>query len=266
MSEFNKFEFNKLKSPDVLLFDLSNMLYHSAHRLYRGFDRRPDATSLILNAAEEHMRTIYRQFRPDSFFFACDDSTYWRKELFPDYKAQRLETPMKLLVRRAAEEFKTKHAKYCIQVASAEADDVIYVATQILKGVKVIVSTDRDFLQVVSGEVKLFNPMSNGFRHNEHSREFSLFMKCIRGDSSDNIPSAYPRVTEKRLKKAFGCADELALLLSNVLPDKTLVKTHYERNRILVDFVHIPSDIQKNIQESLQRSIQEKSVKGMENL
>jgi 5'-3' exonuclease len=235
------------KNPEVLLFDLSNLLYHSAHRLYRGFERRPDATSMILNAAEEHMREIYRQFRPSSFFFACDDSTYWRKEIFPDYKAQRVETPMKLLVRRAAEEFKNKHAKFCVQVKRAEADDVIYVATQVLTGLKIIVSTDRDFLQLLSAEVKLFNPMSHGFRTMEHCREFALFMKSIRGDPSDNIPASYPRVTEKRLKKAFGCPDELELLLSSVLPDKTLVKTLYQRNRQLVDFVHIPEEIQEEI-------------------
>jgi 5'-3' exonuclease len=238
---------NLKKTPEVLLFDLSNLLYHSAHRLYRGFERRPDATSMILNSAEEHMRNIYRQFRPGSFFFACDDSTYWRKEFFPEYKAQRVETPMKLLVRRAAEEFKTKHAKFCVQVSRAEADDVIYVATQVLKGLKIIVSTDRDFLQLLSSEVKLFNPMSNGFRTMDHSREFSLFMKCIRGDTSDNIPASYPRVTEKRLKKAFGCPDELELLLSNHLPDKTPVKVLYDRNKILVDFAHIPPEIQENI-------------------
>ncbi len=234
-------------SPEVLLFDLSNLLYHSAHRLHRGFERRADAASLILDAAETHMREIYRQFRPSAFFFACDDQVYWRKEIFPDYKAHRLETPVKLLVRRVAEEFKQKHAKFCVQVPRAEADDVIYVATRVLSGLKVIVSTDRDFLQLLSPEVKLYNPLDGRFRTMDHSREFAIFMKSIRGDSSDNIPPSYPRVTEKRLKKAFGCPDEMALLLSTVLPGKISVQEFYERNRRLIDFIHIPEEIQGQI-------------------
>ena len=252
-------------TPDVLLFDLSNLLYHAAHRLYRGFERRPDAVSLILNAAENHMREIYRQFRPQSFFFACDDSVYWRKEIFPDYKAHRVETPVKLLVRRVAEEFKTKHAKFCVQVPRAEADDVIYVATQTLKGMKIIVSTDRDFLQLLNSEVKVFNPLDGRFRTLEHSREFVLFMKCIRGDSSDNIPASYPRVTEKKLKKAFGCPDEMSLLLNTCLPGKVSVKSLYERNRQLVDFLHVPEEIQDGIRKHLLCSLESDTLSVRQN-
>ncbi len=247
-------------SPDVLLFDLSNLLYHSAHRLYRGFERRPDAASLILNAAENHMREIYRQFHPQSFYFACDDTVYWRKTLFPDYKAHRLETPLKLLVRRVAEAFKQKHTKFCVQVAGAEADDVIYVATQILPGLKIIVSTDLDFLQLLSSSVKIFNPLEGRFRHLEHSKEFVLFMKCIRGDASDNIPASYPRVTEKRLKKAFSCPDERSLLLNTMLAGKVLVKDGFERNQQLVDFTHIPLEIQKNIQNRFHFSLNKSAL------
>ena len=236
---------------DMLLFDLSNMMYYCAHRLHRGFERRPDAASLILAAGEDHMRSVYRRFKPQQFLFACDHASYWRKAIFPDYKAHREETPVKLLVRRAIEGFKEKHAKYCVEVENCEADDVIFVASQAVCGHKVIVSSDRDFMQLMNPEIKVFNPLESRFRQTEHSAAFEIFLKCIRGDVSDNIPSAFPRVTEKRLKKAFADPDYHAEMMQTKLKDDTIVADNYARNRQLIDLTQIPQHLQDLIEEAL---------------
>lgn len=234
---------------DVLLFDLSNMAYYCAHRLYRGFERRPDAASMILEATEEHMRSVYRQFSPKKLIFACDYHSYWRTDIFPTYKGQREITPVKLLVRKAIEGFKEKNRQHCIEVEKAEADDVIFVATEMLEGSKVIVSSDRDFMQLVSSEVKLFNPLESRFRRSQNCSEFDLFLKCIRGDVSDNIPSAYPRITEKKLKKAFSDPELYEEIMNAKLKDDTIVKDNFARNKQLIDLTQVPVDLRAAIAE-----------------
>lgn len=234
----------------TLVFDLSNLTYISAGFQIKNVEKHPHAGELIFQAAQQFLRDLYRQFKPDKVIFACDSNEYWRKNLFPDYKAQRRDNALKFAVREAIDKFKTKNAHLCIEIPSCEADDVIYGLSCHLPGEKTIVSSDGDFLQLVSEQVALYCPRQRRFKKSVNP-ELEMFIKCIRGDVSDNIPSAYPRVSEKRLIQAFHNGNLLEMLLNTRNKDGRLVREAYEFNRQLIDLRLIPAPIQEQLQERI---------------
>jgi DNA polymerase-1 len=76
-----------------------------------------------------------------------------------------------------------------------EADDIVAYICKTRAGSKIIASVDRDFLQLVSDEIILFDPIRKieftrdafeemtGYAHDDW-----LVAKCLQGDSSDNVP------------------------------------------------------------------------------
>lgn len=93
-----------------------------------------------------------------------------------------------------------------------EADDVISWLTTKVSGKKIIVSVDRDFIQLISSDVSYYNPIKkkiidvSNFEEtfNLTTKEY-LFYKAIVGDKSDNIPGVegYGEVKGIKLAKAY---------------------------------------------------------------
>lgn len=228
---------------DLLVFDLSNLAYISAFRHRAVLDAHEDKPKILKELCLQDMRYIYRLFRPKQVLFAFDHLPYWRSEIFPEYKANREDHPTKRWVRAAMEDIRQSHADLSLYSERCEADDIIYAVTRYHPGLKLIVSSDRDFLQLVGPEVRLFNPLDRQFRSPGKKPEFELFLKCIRGDRIDNIPSACPRVTLKVLQKAFQQPNHFEQLMQTKLLDGRLVREQYELNRNLIDLTRVPSDL-----------------------
>lgn len=88
-----------------------------------------------------------------------------------------------------------------------EADDIVAYICKTRPGVKIIASVDRDFLQLVSDEVILFDPIRKVEFTREAFEEMTgyahkdwLVAKCLQGDSSDNVPGVkgFGKVTIKK--------------------------------------------------------------------
>lgn len=188
-----------------------------------------------------------------------------------------------------------------LQVPDAEADDVISRWIQLHDDScfnHAIISNDGDFKQLISDNVVLYNPLSRvlytidgvyfqkgrdkKFKssgeiklYNEDWQikedkngdpetiepEWELFYKCIRGDSTDNISSAYPRISTKKMKSAFhGNIEEWNNFINSFWGDgeENSVRELYERNKKLIDLKEQPdyilNKIDKTIFESLSNS------------
>lgn len=99
--------------------------------------------------------------------------------------------------------------------------------------------------------------------------EYALFTKCIRGDKSDNIFSAYPGIREKSTKKTIGILDAFAdrkekgynwqtfMNSSWETPfgEKKLVKECYEFNKKIIDLKEIPDELKMNFDKAIMESI-----------
>lgn len=216
----------------VLLLDANNLIYRA--RYSAKFSREGDAA--IVYSFFRSLRPLVEKFDPDLCYFVRDGAPADRKELFPDYKANRVREhdPEFLEQKKMIENIVLDYLPivYCRNM-TVEADDLIaYLVIEKHKNDEcVVVSSDTDFIQLLQDhdDCQLYNPISKKFRENP---EYDyLTWKALRGDSSDNIPGI-PRVGDKT-------AASLALnddKLSSFLESDSSKKMIYERNRDLISF------------------------------
>ena len=174
-----------------------------------------------------------------------------------------------------------------LQCDIAEADDIIARFIHMHpQDNHVIVSSDTDFVQLVSDNVKQYNGISNNMItlqgvFDDHGKpvkdkktgdpkpapdpEWLLFEKCMRGDPTDNIFSAYPGVRKKGTKnkvgllEAFEDRDNKGYNWNNMMlqrwtdhnGDEHRVLDDYERNRVLVDLTAQPEELKEYIDSTM---------------
>ena len=146
----------------------------------------------------------------------------FRNELFPAYKATRASMPEDLA--QQIEPIKQMVRAFnipALQLPGFEADDIIgTIARQVeAKGMKcVIVTGDKDLMQIVSEDVTLLDTMKDKvFGIAEVQEKFGVGPErvvdilALWGDASDNIPGVpgIGEVTAKKLLQEFGSLDEL---------------------------------------------------------
>lgn len=143
----------------------------------------------------------------------------FREEIYPEYKANRSEPPDDLIPQFSKIEELIRHFEiHSYRKAGVEADDLIATLTQRWLALApenhvVIVSSDKDLMQLVNGRVKIWDTMSNKIYGSAEVQE-KLGVKpsqvrdylALVGDSSDNIPGV-PGVgpkTASELLEQFG--------------------------------------------------------------
>lgn len=159
------------------------------------------------------IRRVLKNHKPDymAAIFEGGGQTF-REAEFADYKANRAETPPDLIeqipyVQRVLEALSIPVLKY----PGFEADDVIgTIAKTAVDDHRldvVIVSSDKDMLQLVNEHVTMLNPMKDDFVYNVIQTEVFMGVKpsqvadllALKGDSVDNIPGA-PGIGDKGAK------------------------------------------------------------------
>ncbi len=187
-------------------------------------------TSAIMGFMNSLFDVIKRE-KPDHLAVCFDkDGSAERTELFPEYKANRDETPdaIKIAVPYIQQILEAMHIP-CIEVSGLEADDIIgTLAKQAEKeGYKVfMVTPDKDFGQLVSENIFMYRParMGNGIeiwgipevqkKFGVERPEQVIDYLGMMGDTSDNIPG-FPGVGEKTAKKFIDQFGSLEGLLEN---------------------------------------------------
>lgn len=152
-----------------------------------------------------------------------------------------------------------------------EADDLIAGYVRMHPDDQLIVmSADKDMLQLLDHpNIKLIDPFTSKPRNLDDCDgdvEYFLFKKCFRGDAGDNVMSAYPRLRETEIRKAYEDAYHLANLLNHEWSDAERtykVKDLYAENRLLMDLRCQPSSIQELIQEVIDEELNRKRAFSM---
>ena len=195
-----------------LLIDANNLLYR-AHFVSKLTDGKGTRISGAFNSMRM-VSNLMKKFKPDSVIVAWDlGKSKRRLQLFPEYKQQRDKNRKeedKIAIAKNKEiliELFNHLPVKQIQVQDIEADDIIgWLANKKLKGEKIIVSNDTDFIQLVKGKVKLYLPKGKRLtaKKGEKSRPYLLngkmveafcgfpvkhyiLWKSLVGDKSDNI-------------------------------------------------------------------------------
>jgi len=197
-----------------------------------------------------------------SVVIAIDDKRSWRYEIFPRYKeARKLKKsddnfPWDTFFEKYQEfmeDIKTHIPFKVISVPRAEGDDIIGTIALETPDPSEIVSNDKDFLQLCSDKIKLYNPSKQ--EHTAHpDPKFFLVEQCFLGQAKDSIfnivtPSDWP---EGKRKPGFGPkAFEKAMEYGwkEYIKDNKL-EENFKRNLNLIDLSRAPADLKKDIMDA----------------
>ena len=240
--------------------------------LYRSKEKEAEldlVRHLVLNGLRYYRSRFNEEY--GELVICCDNRHYWRRDYFPNYKANRkrdraasgldwntIFSHLNLIRDEIKENFPYK----VVEVYGAEADDIIAILVKrVLNDTNnLIVSSDKDFIQLHSVAVEQYSPVTKRMVNGKEPLEY-LREHIIRGDRSDGVPNILSPddtfVSEKRQKPIRkSIVAELLEQMNNYEPTHlhTLAKCpkdtwvrNWQRNETLIDFSKIPNNIQDDI-------------------
>jgi 5'-3' exonuclease len=287
-------------SKTYILVDTANTFFRARHVIRGDLN---DKIGMSLQTVLGSVRKAWRDFKGDHVIFFLEGRS-WRKDFYAPYKRQRTEARAKHTASEQEEErvfwetfdqFKDfiteKTNATVLQHPQLEADDLIagWIKSH-PKDTHVIISTDGDFAQLIAPNVKQYNGVMQvtttieGYFDEKGKYvvdkktklpkgppdpTWLLFEKCMRGDTSDNIFSAYPGVREKGTKNKVGLREAFAdreskgyswnnMMLQRWTDHEGLehrVLDDYTRNVQLCDLTAQPDEIKSLIKETIDTAI-----------
>jgi hypothetical protein len=220
---------------------------------------------IVLNSIRSKVKMFKKEYGPE-VVLAFDGHTPWRKSIFPEYKFKRAKQKQDSVLNwekifeylnMVCEELKENLPYITIKIDHVEADDVIAVVARGMQARfpdvrNVIISSDKDFNQLITKTTKQFSPKLKAFIDCKDPK-YTLKQLIIEGDDSDGIPNVLSQgncfVIGKRQTPLT--AKRIAELMNQTVDRYAEdVKANYKRNEALISFDYIPNDIRKQIQEA----------------
>lgn len=281
-----------------LIVDLANTFFRSRHVAHKQSDDW-DKLGFAIHSTLASINKAWRDQRGDHVVI-CLEGRSWRKDFYKPYKANRAvaraalteaEQELDQLFWDAFDNLKTflseKTNCTVMQHPELEADDLIAGWIQNHPNDEhVIISSDSDFHQLLAANVTQYNGVADELHTLEGifdkkgklvidkktkepkkipDPKWILFEKCMRGDPTDNVFSAYPGVRAKSSKnkvglmEAFEDRSKKGYAWNNLMlqrwtdhnGDEHRVMEDYERNCTLVDLSKQPEDIRAKITETI---------------
>jgi 5'-3' exonuclease len=289
------------------LIDTANTFFRARHVASRNSDPF-EKVGMALHLTLASVNQVVRKFGIDHTVF-CLEGRSFRRDLYKPYKAHRVLANQSLTdaEKEESELFWDTYEKFTTYIREktncsvirnerAEADDIIARFIHLHPNDQTyIISSDTDYIQLISDRTFQYNGITNelitleGYI-NEKGKpvidkktkepkllgdpKFILFEKCMRGDASDNVFSAYPGVRTKGSKNKVGLIeayedrDKKGYHWNNLLLQRWTdhdgiehrVKDDYERNRTLIDLTAQPDEIKNLVDETIRTSVRIETV------
>jgi 5'-3' exonuclease len=284
------------------LIDTANTFFRARHVASRNSDPW-EKVGMALHLTLASVNQVVRKFGIDHVVF-CLEGRSFRKDLYKPYKANRV-VDSQSVTEAEVEENKMFWETYelfttflrektnvsVLRNPIAEADDLIARFIHLHPNdTHYIISSDSDYVQLITENVLQYNGISNelitldGYLKENgkpvidkktkepkllEDPQWLLFKKCMRGDSSDNVFSAYPGVREKGTKNKIGLMEAYQdrnkqgynwnnLMLQRWVDHEGVehrVRDDYERNRQLIDLTCQPQEIKNQVDESIRNGV-----------
>ena len=254
----------------MILIDFTQVVIGSLMvALNRGEDLDDDLVRhLILNNIRYYRTRFTEEY--GEVVLCCDSRHYWRKDYFPNYKANRKVDRKKSeynwdlifeTLNTIRDEIRENFPYKVIEVYGAEADDVIAVLIKERSDEdNIIISSDKDFIQLHGTGVKQYSPVTKKMI-NSKSPQAYLREHIIKGDRSDGVPnilSPDDTFTESKRQKPMRKTVIVELLEQMNHHEPTLLHTlakcpkdtwvrNWQRNETLIDLNKIPSAVVHDI-------------------
>ena len=284
------------------LIDTANTFFRARHVASRNSDPW-EKVGMALHLTLASCNQIVRKFGINHVVF-CLEGKSWRKAYYEPYKKNRIvdtqsqtqsEKEENDLFWETYEKFvnflREKTNVSVLRDPNAEADDLIarWVALH-PEDENFIISSDTDFIQLISEKNKIYNGITNqlitleGYFDDKGKivkdkktgepkllgdPQFILFEKCMRGDATDNVFSAYPGVRTKGSKNKVGLIEAYAdrekqgyswnnMQLQRWLDHNQVehrVRDDYERNRVLIDLTCQPDEVKQSVDANIRAGV-----------
>jgi len=304
---YNTLSNQKCYDMNYILIDTANMFFRARHVAFRAADTW-EKVGYALHITLSAVNKVARRFQADHVVFALEGRS-WRKDHYAPYKRNRAEARAALTEQEQEEdrmfwETYDSLTKYLaeqtncsvIRHPNAEADDVIarWIALH-PQDQHTIISSDTDFVQLVADNVSQYNGITDELisikgifdakgqaivdKKTKMPKaipdpEWLLFEKCMRGDASDNVFSAYPGVRTKGTKNKVGLTEAFQdrqsrgyawnnLMLQRWTDHDGIehrVLDDYNRNRSLIDLTAQPNDIKTMVDQAIREQISHKDI------
>ena len=212
---------------------------------------------MILNS----VRMYQKKYAPEyGEMVLCTDASHtWRKDFYPLYKANRKKTrddsdldwsklfeTLQVVKNEIRDNFPYKY----MYVEQCEADDIIAVLTRKVKEKILILSGDKDFIQLHNARIKQYNPVLNKFVGQGENPSLYIREHILKGDRSDGIPNVLSddnvfiegrRQRPLSKKKIEAWCNEIAPTFTDE------EQKNYERNKTLIDLNCVPKELEDKI-------------------
>jgi 5'-3' exonuclease len=284
------------------LIDLANTFFRARHVASRGATAEEKVAS-ALHITLASINQAVRRYKIDHVV-ACTEGRSWRKDVYLPYKKNRIVDAMSVTEaeKEESELFWTAYSDFIaylkdrtnisvLRHPQAEADDLIARFIHLHpSATHYIISTDSDFLQLIAPNVHQYQGVAGElitlegyFKENGKAvidkktkqpklledPEFLLWKKIVRGDSSDNIFSAYPGIREVGSKNKIGIKEAYedrqkqgfhhnSFMLSRWTDhegNEVRVKDAFERNRQLIDLTAQPQEIKDAVDDCIRKGV-----------
>jgi 5'-3' exonuclease len=289
------------------LIDTANTFFRARHIASRNSDTW-EKIGMALHLTMASTNQIVRKFGIDHVVF-CLEGRSWRKDFYTPYKKNRVVDTMSQTEAEVEENkmfwetyetfttyLKEKTNVSVLRDPKAEADDLIARFIHLHPDDEhFIISSDTDYVQLITENVKQYNGVANqlitleGYFDDKgkivkdkktkepkllEDPKYLLFKKCMRGDGTDNVFSAYPGVREKGSQKKAGLVEAYQdrtkqgfdwnnMMLQRWVDHEGVehrVRDDYERNRILIDLTAQPEEVKVSVDTNIREGVRRTTI------
>ena len=253
----------------MIIVDLNQIMISNLMVQINGRNAVELSEDLVRHMVLNSLRAHKKRFRDyGEMIIACDSGNVWRREVFPNYKAGRKKvrdksghdwTKIFEIMSKIKNELKEHMPYKVIEIDTAEADDIIaalvkksyYTNQNVL-----ILSGDKDFIQLHNNRVKQYNPVLSKFVGQGETPSIYIKEHILKGDRSDGIPNVLSDdnvfvegrrqkpLTKKKMESWF---DRMELTLEDSPTFTEEEQKNYDRNRKLIDLSLIPPELEAKI-------------------
>ena len=212
---------------------------------------------MVLNSLRGHNKKFRKEY--GDMVIACDSGNVWRRQAFPNYKAGRKETREKSehdwtmifdILSKGKDEIKTFLPYKVIEVESVEADDIIAVLCRRTNEKVLILSGDKDFIQLHNDRIKQYNPVLNKFVGQGENPSLYIREHILKGDRSDGIPNVLSDdnvFIEGRRQRPLS-KKKIEAWCNEIVPTfNEEEQKNYDRNKQLIDLSCVPKELEDKI-------------------
>ena len=255
----------------MIIVDLNQIMISNLMVQINGKNAETLSEDLVRHMVLNSLRAHNKKFRKEygEMVIACDSGNVWRKQIFPNYKAGRKANREKSehdwdaifnTLAAIKNEIKTFMPYKVIEVESCEADDIIATLIKKVKNMIIpehkkkilILSGDKDFIQLHGPNVRQYNPVLNKFVGKGEDPVIYIREHILKGDRSDGIPNVLSddnvfiegRRQKPLSKKKLNNWVNDVFFYTNFTEEE---EKNYNRNRKLIDLSSIPQEIEDKI-------------------